>query len=528
MSPSSTAASPGALVRFAATNIASYFLDTEKLSVIRGGSEDLDELARTIESAVLGKKNREGIYANASELLFFTADPADGPALCKEIERCVRETLPYATGIAVCADWTPGTPVGPVVAFLDTQLRRAQLARPTVVPGPSLSGTRACDYDGVRPAEERLVEAPEVPKPWVSKFTRRRHQRGRELRKGHVRRIFGSEIDALDTKEWAVSFDDLTGFNSAEGTAPDVPTAASVLGKICVLEVDGNKFGSVRGRLDSVESIRLFASLVQRAMEELLGVALGPLWARAPSARALPFHILKLAGDESSLVLPAAHGFEVARVLLEGFSETFDRMLDAAAAQASAAVASVRNAIGTNRYLTLAIGAVFCDSHEPIARVKQVAEHLLLRAKDSLPPDGDGDLVAGNVIDFIVNESGYLERSLAAYDERVRLRWSNDGGSGRPFDRASFATLRREIRGLRNAGFPTSRVHALVRALRESPDETRAQIEIARIFRRLPSAVLDHPELPPGLVVVRAQDVHPAHPAVGWWFDRKEAWDYVR
>lgn len=501
----------GALVRFAFTNFGAFLLDTKDLSVIRGASALLDDTAVALPAhlAKAGLPRFETVFARASEALFHTDSLANAAALRDAIEaraaatgRSARPT--FATAVRA---WAPGETLADALRGLEASLRAEQLRRPTVIPGTA-TAQGACELDGVRPASATAYRGEGAIS--VSAATQERLQRGRELRVGLLGRVF-PEAAGLDGRPFEADFDALAkfhepaaGFPHAHGWTRCVPRP--VRAKMCVVHGDGNAFGNCRARVTSIEGLRRFAAVVDDAMREALHTALQPLWDRAEGVGAIPLHILVWAGDEWSLVLPAGFGALAMRDLGVAFRDAVARAL---AQQGLDGADDVRAAVGGA--LTLTIGGVFCDAHEPIERAISLAKMLVEKGK-ARTRGFENDATRGNVVDFAVVESGFVPSSMAGLASR-RTTPGSTGVTRGAMTLDDYTTLIREVSALKAAEFPSARVHAITRAA-EGVAATGVSVadEAAKVTPRVASAARD-------------AGVNLSDPTS--WPARRELWDYV-
>ncbi len=430
------------LVRFAVTNLLDYILDTEDLSVIRGSSVELDDFVKGQAQAIEDSgKGIRTIYAKASEMLISTHNETTTKWVVQELEnRFKKGDSRLATAASAIVNLPAGQLLESAIRELEAKLRRQQMCRPSVVPPERLDGSGACEIEGVRPADGGSIWYKDARPRNVSQHVKRRYEQGRLLRAGLVGLIFPQESENYGTDTWEQSFDDLETYNRPDeiepGTNAAVARSGSVCGKMCVLHADGNKFNARRSSLEGTDALKEFASLVEDATKAALQASLGNLWDRAQVYKKMPFHLLYWAGDEFTLVLPAAYGVGAMTSLLESFSQT----AEAEFAQRPKLATASQCLGGT---LTLAVGAVFCDTHEPIQRAHSLAQELAESAKRCVANPYDAD--QGNIADFIVIESGFLpEREhLAAHrKETLSAPWLNGSlAIGRPFVRNSLKKL---------------------------------------------------------------------------------------
>lgn len=507
------------LVRFEATNLSQYILDTDDLSVIRGASSQLDDVVDDL-AKVAATIGATLVYGGASEALFSVASETQAKTAIEILQKLMTTKCNYATGVTGYEQWKD-EPLRDCLTRLQTKLRREQLRRPTVIPPSSPHGQKACEIDGVRPAQTIIEKHPKGRRE-ASAHTEQRWRKGRQLRTGYLKRIFGEDrIKRIETRDWEQSFE---GFAKVSAAASSVSGSVKlpIESKMCVIHADGNKFGDCRNQIDSIEGLRAFSKLVETAMNATLAAALTELLTLGESVGVLPFHLLYRAGDELSLVLPARFGCAVIEKLLSEFS----RHTTPQKAEPDELVL-LWGKIGP-KSLTLAVGAVFCDTHEPIQRAHDLARALVERAKGFI---GDArDPASANVIEHAVIESGFVPADLSEYIGRTRScvwKRSPSGPAGvlrdAPLTRDDFSRLTKDIERLKIANFPTTRMHAFAAAVRDASDTTNVVDQCWVLFKGIPEDIKVPSDLIPASRAACTTDGR----HVRDWLDRRALWDYV-
>ena len=534
------------LAKLALTNIPGYVLDTENLSVIRASSDQLDRLARDTAEEL----SSDGVlYAAGSEVLAYFAAPCDEDsgvrALTQAFDAVTRRDpavsaaggRPLVTATCRAVRQGPDEPLDRAVMRVENRLRRAQMAQASVVPG-ELSGNVECGLDGVRPADVETWVGDGTRK--VSRHAEARLRSGRVGRRLRVEQLLGpvdapadladGDASGAPGHQWDESFEGLERF-SPPGIAH---------GKMCVLHVDGNQFGSVRTRLTLPQAWRELTGLVEDAMTGALRSALRDLWLRAHDVDALPVHILYFAGDEFRIVVPADAGVDVALGVLESFSGGFTELV--ATRLPSLDDVAVREELSNvleDATLTLAAGALFCDSHEPITSATTAAARLCDNAKRRLVDAATArQAEAGNVVDFAVVESGMIPSSLDDYREGHQSRPVAPEEPSRmlryPLRRGEFRALVDDVRVLKRAGFSSGRAAALVGLSLSTQCDKDVSEAAFKVFERVEWAALegrlDDAEAVARLRVLRPHtqaDCVPGSPFMTPWLARRELWDYV-
>lgn len=520
-------------VKLALTNLVEFMQDTENLSVVRASSKALDDLAKGVARVIDGG---HVVYAEGSEaLIAFSSLPA-ARAGAAAIEGMLaapadpHKPETYCTAVVSVVEADPGESLVRSLDRLENGLRRDQMRQASVVPGV-MTGREECGLEGVRPA---------TTYGWVGDGLRplsghvaNRLVEGRRWRSWRAQQLFGepaeSEAPIEDGEDraartvWDESFEGLARF------APPGPVA----GKMCLLHVDGNRFGACRSGITSAEDLTALTVLVDDALRRSLEEALRHLWERAREAEALPFHILYWAGDEFGLVVPAAAGVATAEVILSTFSPSFTGALSVV--EDGEQRARLIRAIG-GETLTLAIGMVVCDSHEPIDRADRASRRLCESAKAETGVDLERvrSAGAGNVIAFAVVESGMIPDAPSGYRAWARSAMAV----------GEFRDLVEDVRMLKWAGFPTGRLHALAGLLPSRASDVDLGSAAWEILSRVDWGALAAaieggrdglgPEVAEDwerrLAAMRPPDNKACgvgSPYLDPWLTRRELWDYV-
>lgn len=512
------------LMRLAATNLFDYIFDTENLSVARASSYELEHLVDELVKSVDGV---DVVYVAASEALMVAPNEKSAETACGTMRDAFlggSSSLPCATAVLGRVALGEDASLATATARLENHLRRDQMRQASVVPA-GLAGTGPCELDGVRPATETLHVG--SAKYRVSEHTHSRGRSGQAMRSTHAVDLLDEAAADTSIADWDQSFEGLAAF-----AAP-----GPVAGKMCVLHADGNRFSDYRSRLLQPDHLGLFAKAVREAQRLTLRDALRGLWQQASAQRCLPFHLLYWAGDEFSLVLPAAHGLAVARELLESFSGHLRAELEATPDEL--ARRALVDALGAGA-LTLAVGMVFCDSHQPIRRATALAEALCEEAKKRFERGADpNDPGTANVVDFVVIENGMVPDDLAVHRSRHLARPDGTVAGMRPLDLEQFIDLLDDVAALKRVKFPTGRGHAFVEAILSCADgadgERRLQEACAKIYARvdwdlIDAVAQDSPEIRARMGRLRPLSVESCAAAsvfVASWPERCDLWDYV-
>ncbi|AEO46656.1 hypothetical protein F11_00930 [Rhodospirillum rubrum F11] len=388
--------------------MASFILDTEDLSTIRGGGLLLlDAVYKVQDRFFQPDSGGDVLSTGASVGLFrFQGDEAAADQLVRKIRKFLRAEYRHATLLVERVTATPG-------AFLRdrerliARIRRAQLATPSLAvptfppdktPRLGNQDNAVCALDHLRPAagDERKMKGQSLP---LSPSTRCRRKHGVKQKTDFYAEVLKRDLPGetalladLEATHFALHFNHIA---ASQSWGP-------LNNKMAVLYLDGNRFSKSQNTVvrkacakfegakadeEAIAALRRFDATVKanraRFLHAVLEQALetGPNddawwfntehenrddddWDEKVSKR-LRLETLLWGGDEIILVLPAWKGWEVARLFL---NESKCWSID-------------------DQPLDHALGLVFCHEKAPIHRVVSLARSLADHAKKAVGRD---------------------------------------------------------------------------------------------------------------------------------------------
>ena len=370
-------------------NIYDNLLDTDQLSVIRGGSFLLKGAIDAIRDEFESKL--EPLSTGASSGLFRIIGGQSASSLVSDVVGFLRKHQDYRFLPFIVVSTIADTLLEAKEKLL-TQLRFAQLQSPTfapdVVDGEHRSLGIPCQLEGRRAAVTRAERKVQSDQPrQLSLSVLRRLDHGRAMRQDHYFRK-GDKPPDLHGYRFTDDFEALANCEE-QGV---------LSGKLAVIYADGNKFSKIqreylgnskKGEQDDAQ--RQFDKRVQTLrnafLKDLLLEMVKGDDGRFPDAvtindqkePAIRCETLLWGGDEFQFVLPAWMGLEFVQYFFEKSREW-------------------RTPDGTP--LTHALGIVFCHAKSPIRVIGQLARNLAEEVKEGL-----GDDPRRNAWDYIVLES---------------------------------------------------------------------------------------------------------------------------
>ena len=352
-----------------AVNLDHTIFDTHDLSTIRGGSFSLLDAIEQV--ARIFRDKMECITNAAGEGLFviedFAGDDAQITTLVLKIltELKIRAgehaTFLIATEISASPVEEEDFPL--VLERLKAQIRRQQWRMPTVavpagVAREDADAVDACFLDGWRPAVVPYRVDPEQPDVKISTATDFRRQHGRIIKDQIFSRLLGEEYkDDLCAR-------DLNKLASHPGMG-------LLSGKIALIHVDGNSFGSIRRALCHNRILRReFDQQIQEQcrvpfLRTLLEMARKDKDFQAEDdegRNALRIEVLLWGGDEMTLVVPAWRGWQTVDLYFQ----------------------HARRLHFAGYALSHRAAIVFCHHNAPILQIRRLANDLLDRTRDDL------------------------------------------------------------------------------------------------------------------------------------------------
>ena len=368
-------------------NIYDNLLDTDQLSVIRGGSFLLKDAIDAIRDEF--KSKLESLSTGASSGLFQIIDGQSASSLVSDVVGFLREHQDYRFLPFIVVSTVADSLLEAKEKLL-TQLRFAQLQSPTFAPDVTDEEHRSlgipCQLEGRRVAVTKAERKVQSDQPrQLSLSVLRRLDHGRVMRQDHYFRE-GHKKPDLHGYHFT---DDFEALATCENQGV-------LNGKLAVIYADGNKFSKIqreylanskKGEQDDAQ--RQFDKCVQTLRDAflkdlLLEMVNGDRFPDAVTINdqnepAIRCETLLWGGDEFQFVLPAWMGLEFVQYFFEKSRDWW-------------------TPDGTP--LTHALGIVFCHAKSPIRVIGQLARNLAEKVKKGL-----GDDPCRNAWDYIVLES---------------------------------------------------------------------------------------------------------------------------
>ncbi len=458
-----------------ALNIDSAVLDTNKLSVIRGGSY---LLAKAVDSVARGfRADLRPLSTGASSGLFAIHSARAGGVVAADIARWLGHQPPYR-GLTFAVETCVADDLSQAREQLAAKARFRQLRQVSLVPDKGRKAAdRPCAWHGRRRADAAGAGPGEDQR--LSDSVARRYRIGRALRTGIYRDILQRVLEEQSDQPEGLDDDQRERLEALAGRLPDLGFTGDLetLGrceafralnnKLAVIYLDGNRFGDIQRRHAADDDAQSrFDRQLRRDRALLLAALLGALLPNDAGEALLPqtcvpadpegghprrrlrFETLLWGGDEMTLVVPAWLGFEVMqRVFAQTSRWSF-----------------------ADQPLTHAGGLVFCHTGTPIARARDLARQLADDIKDGRKQTPER--APEDRFDYLVLESvDYpVEPTLEAF--RAGRYGAAANGWRRPLaPSGDWSTMRKACRGLLTGnGLARGQVFALARRIRsEAP-----------------------------------------------------------
>lgn len=483
-------------LRVEGVNLAHAVYDTEDLSTVRGAGL---ALLRAVEW-VRDEFGFEPVTLGASAGVFAleAADPGEAERRRVEVERFLAEhrreyrSVEGESRSAGLGRLTFVTDVTETTGDYGLDRRRLvarnrfrQMQSPSlVVPAAAApEGSGPCEADRLRPVAEGCYGKPRGEGRGRQRLSVSVWER-REFGRAQKQDFYEGETGERYPMGFSHDFAGLSG-----GPEDEDASGESVLaGKMAVLYLDGNRFGSLQDRLcTTAERQRSFDETLRGlrcgVLRELLAAAQNDSAFREDGdERRLRFETLLWGGDEMLWVVPAARGLWT----LDFF---------------------YRHAVGwkfEGEPLTFGGGLVLCHHHAPIYRVRSLAEELAGLAKHR---DGGRNLFAYQVLESFDHAGADLEG--------VRRRRTPDGVDPNDLllDGTCLGTILERAPEVRRH-LPRRRVEGVVRAMQSGAAAAEQIKRAQRGLAQETTAALD------ALLVAFGGE-----PAA--WLHLADLWDYL-
>jgi hypothetical protein len=475
-------------IRVEAVNLSNFIFDTTDLSTVRGGGL---LLLAAIDKIKTRFNQLEPISTGASSGLFsFTVSSLEeAKALQQQVVNFLSKDkrLKHATFVV---DTSPVSDnFNKDKEKLLVLNRWQQMQSPTVVfPGKSKQTSQGkhlfkrpvCEIDLIRPTVHKMTKKKGQRHNFYSGSVFERRQYGRKLKQ----KFYRDEISKLDQQ-----FDVNQNFVSDLTELTDDEHEGNLHGKMAVIYLDGNSFGSLQRGLDQ-KGLQNFDETIKKYRRKFLHDLLVEITQSEDYAwfyeNKIRLEILLWGGDEIMLVVPAWKGWWTLNFFFQA-SENW----------------------GFNKKtLTHAAGLVFCHHNAPIHRIKGLAYQLGELAKAKTDAQGNKIGRTANYVAYQVLES--FDHTGLEIEE---FREQRLGSSGIKANDLIIAGNKMDQDGKLMADvkavLPKSRVYKIINALLHDPTQIDKQIQKAK--EELDESLQNSP------VLTEAT----------FWLHLIELWDYV-
>jgi hypothetical protein len=359
-------------IRVEAQNLVGTVLDTDKLSVTRGGSLRWREAMVLLEGRLKQSQNIQlKPISTGASIGEFTCEIDASEAISKLLQDEYRE-LTFAVSAS------------PDRSACELTTRWQQFQQLTVAPERG-TAKMVCEFSKIRAGQD-TVQAIEngASQPQVGwnvsvrhNFGRMEKQSGYDNEPSNLKRFYRRESG--QTKIGALEIDSLVFSNEFSDIAKDAPISA-LENKLAVFYADGNQFSDfVHGKSD--KELADFDVAMGAMRKQLLFELLTWVVGQSEDSKRIPCEVLLWGGDEYTFVLPAWLGWEFTQ-----------RFFDA--------TKHWKFPTGTGKSLTHAAGLVFCHYKTPIGRIRDLAKDLADGVKTAAPLQNAFDYLVLESVDF--------------------------------------------------------------------------------------------------------------------------------
>ncbi|MGC9396910.1 MAG: Cas10/Cmr2 second palm domain-containing protein [Anaerolineae bacterium] len=424
------------LVAFDTDRIKEYVFATGKLQEIRGASAVLDRLNRAEMPQLVGATADGLIYANGGAGLFVVESDEAEDAI-RRVQQAYRRATHTAsiTGVSAPLPDPDGSDVSSELELVRHRLRMAKDGRTAPILPLTHPLLRFCDACGTRYAEttddgERIC---------ISCLTKR--QESDQVKADIERWVSGqAQPDPASLYLWERLIARLVevGYPVAGGGRPrDFETLgrqSSPKNYMGLIYADGDGMGREIEQIKSLTEMSRFANAVDGAVYEAVTEAIST-YLQPGGSNVWPFDILLLGGDDLVMVTRAQSAIDVARHVVERFSEI------------------TQNAWG--KRLNLSASVVLTHVNYPIGALLGLAESGLKFAKKGAAKRHQaGETLDGGMLNFlVVSSANHLD-----FDDyyKQELKLEEDAGrtvlyrTQRPYTAPEMAALLTQVRDVRD------------------------------------------------------------------------------
>lgn len=407
------------LVEGSVFKVKEYYLETNRISEIRGASVLLDDINRKRYSQMLrqlsGLAAESVVYAGGGHVMAVVPEE-HGEKVAGEIERLHREVCLTARAVGVACRVRASD-------LADLPKLRSHLAeavanrRSVLLPSwNAVKGAIDLYHDGFS-AGTNLPLLPAGPGEYCASCGIRRAVK-RWSYKDETRPLCASCLRKQcvgKTAKKTVFASDYRDFWLARGIDADLPAAdeiediADERNEIAVIYADGNSFGYLFRRPDSLAGLRLLSQFTESAAYTAVFTALKQCEALL-AGRSV--EIIALGGDDIFMLVPA----QAAPFLALEIGESFDRLF--------------MNLTAEEPRATLSLGVVIAGAKTPVRYLFELAQTLLKEAKKRVytakdAPKKEGTLdvaVLASYAAYEDNITAYRKATLCKNDAKLTLR----------------------------------------------------------------------------------------------------------
>ena len=283
------------VLRVEGVNFANCLFDTNDLSVIRGASLLLDQIAHPLGNAiaqVLGQRISPNWSGGSKAVFRFQTDAATAA----QIEAAARNslTLDPWKHMTFVLDMVEDDTSGRAEMVAEARNRTRQFRQWTVADCAVSGAWRQDSLDGRRPADPRCSDT----KGPLSPASSARRTYGRQMRKGVFAKLSAQVLP--ERVRFCESFEDLV-------SNPPSELSISARSKMAVIHLDGDGFGAAAAALN--DPVRFASEIAERTDLILAALVKDALAQEAADGRnldpVLRMEVLVWGGDDITLVVPA-------------------------------------------------------------------------------------------------------------------------------------------------------------------------------------------------------------------------------
>ena len=472
-------------------SIKNYVFGTDPLNEVRGASNRLDTLnqdeTEQCLAGQLGSERVKCVYANggSAQFLIHESEQTDVKMACKSMVQHIREHTGGEVGVVYgIAPFGGETTYREAVRMAHFQLRSQREFGTSQRSAALIPFMMECESASHLPAA--CIDKNDGDLLSHASYEKRQH--GSDARQHG---LWEEWMEDLKKQGHSWPSDEYWEKLRCESLT-EIGDCSSWNGYIGLVYADGNGMGKIIKELNSSKTYGQFSIIVDESIRAACFTALNQVSGseinnvrnalrNQKTFKSLPADILLLGGDDLLVVLPADRALDFAQKATEAFQRLTQEKINALEDEETRAFFREQT---NNEGFTISCGVAIAKSNYPFYLLLDLAGELLKNAKGKHNFYSHSEADSDSRIDFHV-VAGANSHALKQVREETYLakEKAKNPRTLRPLSCQQLDQLRENVRELRAAGFPHSKLHALQEASL-LPNENQTSMRIQEIFAR--------------------------------------------